>query len=94
MFWLVMTVARVVPCTLCGRDIPIPYLLRDAGEIDRLVDQHLATHADEVERGLTQVLVPTCSRCRRVPLNGPTPHRPCFQPECSCSCSYPARKEG
>lgn len=47
---------------------------------------HAATAIVELEYELKAA--GTCARCKRVPLDGPLPHRPCFEATCVCSCSY------
>lgn len=50
--------------------------------------EHVSGHVDEViEWVATQV--PMCRTCKRVIANKAPVHRPCYDPDCYCECSYP-----
>lgn len=51
---------------------------------------HIQGHVDEVVTW-AENQIPRCRTCQRVIRNGAPVHRPCFQPDCYCPCSYPER---
>lgn len=89
MIWMVVPVARVVPCSLCGQGIPVPVFVHRADQIADLIDRHVAEHA----AAALAAMAPRCARCQRYTEQDLPPadrlHRPCYGAECSCPCSYP-----
>lgn len=92
MIWVVVTMARVVPCTFCEQGVILPGIARTQEQIEALVSRHMQLHAEEA----LAAFAPDCARCQRYAAErmGPTDrlHRPCYDPTCSCLCSYPARQ--
>lgn len=94
MIWVVVAVARVVPCTFCDEGVILPGIARTAEQIDALVSRHMELHAEEALAEMR----PNCARCQRYEAGQMDPsdplHRRCYDAACACSCSYPVSKEG
>lgn len=91
--WVVVVMARVVPCTFCDEGVILPGIARTVEQIDALVTRHMELHAEEALAEMTT----DCARCQRyadaeMPPSDPL-HRPCFDATgCTCRCSYPEKE--
>lgn len=97
-FWVVVPLARQIACPFCDTAFRLRDDVSDLEAESWLEMTHVVMHADILERAAYEPLPkgPDCARCQRYagqqmahtdPL-----HRPCYEPTCSCDCSYPVKE--
>ena len=82
-----------IECTFCPKKWPLTSARVLEYTKESLIPAHMAIHIEEALHEAEPVLHPRCSRCQRLEkAPAGTPHRPCFLPDCTCECSYPAKE--
>lgn len=94
MIWVIV-MARVVKCPFCDTPFRIRDNVSDLEAAAWLETTHVPMHAETLERAAYEPLPkgPDCARCQRYEKEKVEPahrlHRPCYEPQCGCLCSYP-----
>lgn len=97
MIWVVF-MARTIKCPFCGTVFRVRDDVSNTEAEAWLETTHVVMHAETLERAAYEPIpkAPDCARCQRYAKEAMPPdhrlHRPCYEPQCSCDCSYPAKE--